>query len=66
MYTAAFFNSVHYITEATGRDELANEFNLKNKLILILMYLLTLNISTVWRIESEERMVFLGGHTIKY
>ena len=33
---------------------------------LILMYLLTLHLSTFWRIESEERMVFIGGHPAKY
>ena len=33
---------------------------------LILMYLLLLHISTVRRIESEERMVFLGRHLAKY
>lgn len=30
------------------------------------MHLLTLNISTVWRIKSEKRTVFLGGHPSKY
>ena len=28
--------------------------------------LLTLYISMVWRIDSEERMVFFGGHPVKY
>ena len=34
--------------------------------IVIVMYLLTLHISILIRIESEERMIFLGGHPAKY
>ena len=29
------------------------------------MYLLTIHI-TIWRVKSEERVVFLGGHSAKY
>ena len=52
----------------TCRDVLlwARNFGCLHAERLILIYLLTLHISTVWRIESEEQMVFLGGHPAKY
>jgi hypothetical protein len=34
--------------------------------IVNVIYLLTLHISIILRIDSEERMVFLGGHPAKY
>lgn len=34
--------------------------------MLTLMYLLMLYILTVWRIESEEWIVLLGGHPVKH
>ena len=34
--------------------------------IVIVIYLLTLHISILLRIDSEERMVFPGGHPAKY
>ena len=34
--------------------------------IYFVIYLLTLHISILLRIDSEERMIFLGGHPAKY
>ena len=36
------------------------------QIIVVVIYLVTLNISILLRIDSEEWMVFLGGHPAKF